>query len=87
MSDTSDSSSPDPDTVVVRAVFVPDGEDPPPEFTTGLSSLHFPATYDPETGVITTDMSEGSASGAVSGTWVSDDMSTSSEINGQAAAK
>ena len=53
MSDTSDRSSADPFTLVLRAAFVPDGEQPPPELAADFAPLKFRATLDKATGVIT----------------------------------
>jgi hypothetical protein len=41
--------------LVLRAAFVPDGEQPPPEFSSDFSPLTFRATLDPATGAITCD--------------------------------
>jgi hypothetical protein len=40
---------------VVRAAFVFEGEQPPPEFSSVFNPLRMPATRDPETGQITCD--------------------------------
>lgn len=53
MPDTPDRSSPGPLVLVLRAAFVPDNEQPPPEFAADFSPLRFPATIDPATGKIT----------------------------------
>jgi hypothetical protein len=58
--DTPDQPSPDrpspgPHTLVLRAAFVPDGKQPPPEFSSDFSPLKFRATLDPQTGAITCD--------------------------------
>ena len=59
MSDTSDRSGPGSHVLVIRAVFVPDGEAPPPEWASTLNPLRFPVTYDPSTGEITGDAGNG----------------------------
>jgi hypothetical protein len=54
-SDSSDHGSPGPHTLVVRAAFVPDGQEPPPELSSDINPLRFRATLDPATGTITCD--------------------------------
>ena len=49
LSDSSSGSNTDPGVLVVRAVFVPEGEQPPADFASAFDPLHFPATLDPET--------------------------------------
>jgi len=53
--DQSDRSTPGPLDIVVRAAFVPDGQQAPPEFAGDFNPLRIPATLDPETGQITCD--------------------------------
>jgi hypothetical protein len=53
LSDTSDRPAPGPFTLAIRAAFVPDGEQSPPEFSGDMYPLRFPATLDPTTGEIT----------------------------------
>jgi hypothetical protein len=53
--DQSGQETPGPHVLVLRAVFVPDGEDPPPEFAGDFRPLRIPATIDTETGEITSD--------------------------------
>jgi hypothetical protein len=53
LSDTADRPTPDPFTLALRAAFVPDGEQPPAEFSADMHPLRFPATLDPTTGAIT----------------------------------
>ncbi len=55
MSDAFSRPSPGPGTLVIRAVFVPDGEQPPPEFAAEFNPLRIRATRDPVTGEITCD--------------------------------
>ncbi len=50
-----DHGSPGPFTLVLRAAFVPDGEQPPPEFLNDFTPLKFRATLDRATGIITCD--------------------------------
>jgi hypothetical protein len=45
--------------LVIRAIFVHEGEQPPPEFSSIFDPLHFPATLDPATGQITCAMPGG----------------------------
>ena len=49
---STDRPSPGPHTLVIRAVFVPAGEQPPPEFSTAHNRITLPATLDPKTGAI-----------------------------------
>jgi hypothetical protein len=51
--DSSARPFPGPQTLVVRAAFVPDGEQPPPEFMGAFDPLRIRATLDPATGGIT----------------------------------
>ncbi len=44
-----------PHTIALRAVFVPEGETPPPEFLAAMHEMRLPASRDPETGEITTE--------------------------------
>ena len=53
--DNSARPSAGPDVLVVRAVFVPDGDQPPPEFAGDFNPLQMRATRDPATGEITCD--------------------------------
>lgn len=46
---------PGPDVLVLRAVFVPDGEDPPADFQGVYDPLKLSATFDPATGELRTD--------------------------------
>jgi hypothetical protein len=48
-----DSRSPGPHIVVLRAAFVPQGADPPPEMTATMNPLRIPATLNPKTGELT----------------------------------
>ncbi len=58
-----------PDDLIVRAVFVPDGEQPPAEFVADLDPLHFRATLDPATGEITCDNTGMSIDGDLRARW------------------
>ncbi len=53
LSDTDDRPSAGINTLVLRAAFVPDGMQPPTEFSSVIDPIKFPATLDPETGEIT----------------------------------
>lgn len=56
MSDTfGGAAAPGPFTLIMRAAFVPDGQQPPPEFGGDFSPLKFRATLDTATGIITCD--------------------------------
>ena len=55
MPDFSDSSAPGDTTLVIPAVFVPEGHAPPAEFAGSEQSIRIPATFDPRTGIISTD--------------------------------
>jgi hypothetical protein len=73
LSDTSDRSSPGPFTLVLRAAFVPDGEDPPPEFAADFSPLKFRATLDKATGTITCDSAGMNFDGDIRAEWHPDE--------------
>ena len=85
MSDASDGPVADPNTLVIRAVFVPDGEDPPPEFAGDFEPLRIPATRDPATGQITCANVGISFDGDVLAQWVPD-ADDETEANGQDGA-
>ena len=53
MPDQSNSPTAGRDVLVLRAVFVPDGGQPPPEFINDLHPLRIPCTYNRKTGEIT----------------------------------
>jgi hypothetical protein len=55
--------------LVIRAVFVPERELPPPEFSSVFDPLHFPATLDPATGIITCDNAGMSFLGDIRAEW------------------
>jgi hypothetical protein len=55
--------------LVLRAVFVPDGEQPPPEFMADFSPLRIRATRDPATGEITCDDAGADFDGDISAQW------------------
>lgn len=55
MPDTPDTPTPGPHILVLRAAFVPEGQQPPPELSSDFSPLKFRATRDPVTGAITCD--------------------------------
>ena len=74
LSDTSDRSSPGPFTLVLRAAFVPNGEDPPPEFASDFSPLKFRATLDRATGIITCDNAGINFGGDIHAEWHPDDV-------------
>jgi hypothetical protein len=53
LSDSSGRPRPGPHQLVIRAAFVPDGAEPPPEFAGRFDQLRMRATYDPATGQLT----------------------------------
>ncbi len=55
MPDFFDSSASGGTILVIPAVFVPDGQTPPAEFAGSEQSIRIPATFDPRTGIISTD--------------------------------
>ena len=59
--------------MVLRGVFVPDGQKPPPEFSSDLSPLRVRATLDPTTGAITCDDAGISFDGDIRGDWYPDE--------------
>jgi hypothetical protein len=69
LSDTSDRSSANPFTLVLRAAFVPDGEQPPPELAADFSPLKFRATLDRATGVITCENAGMTFDGDIQAEW------------------
>jgi hypothetical protein len=72
LSDSSDRPNPPHGTLVIRAVFVPEGETPPPEFTLGSHVPRFPATYDPATGTMITNPAFGGPGRGIQGQWHED---------------
>src|SRR6266567_2600462 len=84
--DTSNRSSPGPDVLVLRDVFVPEGESPPPEVSGWINPLRLPATMNRQTGELTCGDGAGAAwGGAIRAEWHPDaDQSSDSEaeING-----
>jgi len=77
LSDTSNRpfgrSSAGPHQLAIKAVFVPDGGQPPALFLESPFPFYFPATLDPKTGTFSTDMTGNFVHGEVSGQWISDD--------------
>jgi hypothetical protein len=69
LSDSSNPQAKTSTTIAVPAVFVPDGQTPPPEFATLWNPLRIRATYDPTTGVLTADDPTGRG---IVGTWCPD---------------
>ena len=79
MPDTSDRASPDQFTLVLRAAFVPDGEQPPPELAADFSPLKFRATLDTATGTITCDNAGMNFDGDIRAEWHPDEQPGSEE--------
>jgi len=79
LSDTSDRSSPDPFTLVLRAAFVPEGEQPPPELAADFSPLKFRATLDKATGIITCENAGVSFGGDIRAEWHPDEVQESED--------
>ncbi len=52
MSDTRDDTGPDPLTLVLRATFVPDGEEPPGDLAASAHPLRIRVTRDPRAGTL-----------------------------------
>ncbi len=69
MSDPPDRPTPGPDVLVLRAVFVPEGQQPPPEFASVWNPLRIPATVDPATGQITCDNAGTNFGGDILAEW------------------
>jgi hypothetical protein len=90
-SDTSDHPSAGLHVLIVRAAFVPDGEQPPPEFSADFSPIKFRATLDPATGAITCDNAGMNFQGDIRAEWHPDakqgsdgaDESTGEDGDGQ----
>jgi hypothetical protein len=74
LSDTSDRASPGPLTLVLRAAFVPEGEDPPADFTADFSPLKFRATLDRATGTLTCEGAGTSFGGDIRAEWHPDEV-------------
>jgi hypothetical protein len=72
LSDAPDRPSPGPQTLVVRAAFVPEGKQPPAELLSTINPLRFPATLDPATGEITCDRAGAGFHGDVRAEWYPD---------------
>jgi hypothetical protein len=72
-------SDADPFTLVLRAAFVPEGEQPPSEFTSDFSPLKFRATMDRATGVITCENAGVNFGGDIRAEWHPDDVQDSAE--------
>jgi hypothetical protein len=79
LSDTSDRSSPGHFTLVLRAAFVPEGEQPPPGFAADFSPLKFRATLDRKTGIITCDSAGINFGGDIRAEWHPDEVQDSEQ--------
>lgn len=77
MADPSDRSSAGPFTLALRAAFVPDGEQPPPEFAADFSPLKFRATLDRTTGAITCENAGMTFDGDIRAEWHPDEAQSS----------
>jgi hypothetical protein len=82
LSDRSDRSSADPFTLALRAAFVPDGEQPPPELASDFSPLRFRATLEVATGTITCEDAGISFGGDIRAEWHPDDAQGEDEGGG-----
>jgi hypothetical protein len=80
-SDTPDRPGPGFQTLVLRAAFVPEGEQPPPEFGPYLHPLRFPATRDPKTGTITCTNAAVSFGGSILAQWHPDEVQDGDEAD------
>lgn len=65
-------TSPDLQTLAIKAVFVPEGEAPPVEFVAVPHPLRFRATYDPETGKLTCETANSGARPDIAAHWYPD---------------
>jgi hypothetical protein len=63
-----------PSTLVLRAAFVPDGEQPPPEFVADFTPLMFRATLNRTTGTITCDSAGMNFDGDIRAEWHPDEV-------------
>jgi hypothetical protein len=86
LSDKSDRSSAGPFTLVLRAAFVPEGEQPPPELAADFSPLTFRATLDRSTGTITCDEAGTNFGGDIQAEWHPDEAQGSDDIDDQDSA-
>jgi hypothetical protein len=73
LSGSSERPASGPNILVVRAAFVPAGEQPPSEFAGDFYPLRFPATLDPAMGIITCINAGLSFGGDLQAQWVPDD--------------
>jgi hypothetical protein len=71
--DQTDHPTPGHDVVVVRAAFVPEGADPPPELAADFTPIRIPAKLNPETGEITCDGVGTNFHGDLSAQWHPDE--------------
>jgi hypothetical protein len=78
----SDSRFPAPETLVVRAAFVPDGEEPPPELSGVFDPIIMRASLDPATGIITCDNGGIAYEGDVRADWHPDEERDGGEADG-----
>jgi hypothetical protein len=84
LSDSTDRPNAGPHVLVVRAAFVPDGEQPPPEFSSDFNSLHIRATLDTSTGQITCDGAGVNFDGDIRAEWHPDHEQDSEDGDGPA---
>jgi len=67
-------------TLVLRAVFVPEGQQPPPGFGVWPEPIRFSAEYDPEAGGFVTNATGGGLFAGLAGQWVpADDAGSGGE--------
>jgi hypothetical protein len=71
---------------VLRAVFVPDGEDLPAEFMSDFDPLHFRVTRDPVTGALTGATAGTDFDGDIRAEWHPDAEEDGAEMGGDGAA-
>jgi hypothetical protein len=79
LSDSSGGSRSGPHQLVIRAAFVPDGEDPPAGFLSQFDQLRMPATFDPATGQITCADAGMNLDGDIRAEWHPDEEQGSDE--------
>ena len=72
MNDPSSRPAPGPLTLPMRAVFVPDGEEPPPDLACMLHPLRLRASLDPATGAMTCDDAGMTFHGDIAAIWIPD---------------
>lgn len=72
MNDPSSRPAPGPLTLLLRAAFVPDGEEPPPDLARMPHPLRLRASLDPATGAVSCDDTGTNFHGGIPAEWIPD---------------